>query len=483
MHKVLFNEIDRKVAKQHDSSKVYSWLMSLRVTKAREEEIPQVFIDGTLLCQLVHKLEGRSCSLGYHRSPKTLSACRANIRRALDYLGKSGKFKSLHLWSHDLIIHGDDEAIWSLLKDIMAFYTKSHNPTRPQTASTPADSTELPYQPFEIKQLQHSIFKWVYSIKPFSQNVPENFESLTKLLQNGNVLATIVTKVTKNTFKLIKFPTNKKECLDNIDLVLSYLRDHVKMSQNYTKEPCEIYNNNQMYVLGLLEDLHRLYHSLPPRKPGPGYHLDGPFFGNFGPDSLNLSKAEEKTFWTTKSAFMSPMRSKSISKNFAGTRNGSPLSLHSYSTIRNSLDPGLETISPKQKRNKTENLLEFRWLKHINVSLPKNLDLSSDKISEFRNGELLCRIVELLDGKDLKGVQKAKKETAAAAKNVAIAFDALRSKPSFSNQLCYCEAQVLAGNGDCIRLVLKEIHRVYKNSIITLTKFNKLFKPKIPSFI
>jgi hypothetical protein len=95
----------------------------------------------------------------------------------------------------------------------------------------------------------------------------------------------------------------------------------------------------------------------------------------------------------------------------------------------------------------------------------------SEKISEFRTGELLCQILTILEAKTILGVQKAKKGSAEAVNNVSLVFEILRAKPSLSSQVYNAESYILAGNGYYIRLLLKEIYKIYKNSILTLIKF------------
>ena len=97
MHKIIFSTLEYPESNRSndkDILEVYEWIKSQRIVKASIEEIPQKFIDGTLLCELVNKLEGRGCNLSYIHNPKTLSACRSNIRKALDYLSNFTRFKT-----------------------------------------------------------------------------------------------------------------------------------------------------------------------------------------------------------------------------------------------------------------------------------------------------------------------------------------------------------------------------------------------------
>ena len=594
MHKIIFSDLNAPIsprASSKSNKKTYEWLISQHIVKATEEEIPQKFIDGTLLCELLKKLSGRNPRLGYIPSPKTLSACRSNIRKALSFLGSFPKFKSEYLWSYEEIVHGDSAVVWGLLRDIMKFYPKysskkrtpkterpqSAIPTAPEAISTldinqvkiwldkiglrylidfsnchflkdplkngtlfckvlnkikgpfeyfnspinieevwenintavwkireeikvsnlhelteekPAwnllqkimqnykinEKNELPYSSDEINQLQHSIFKWVFSLKPFEYKIPENFSSLVKFLKSGIVLGNLYMKIFKKTLTLIKFPSSQLESLQNLEKILSALRNDPQMSQGYTSYPLEIYKGSQIYILALLEDLHRYSRGLAPRKIGEKYHQDGPFYGSFSEDNMNISRIEGRSPWNSGSCFMSPSRSGNRSSSFVASRNASPLSVATYSTFRNSGEMTYDNISPKVKSKKSENFSGFLWLAKIKIPLPRELDMTAAKISEFRNGEILGRILEVVEAKDIHGLQKAKKNSAAAKKNVGLVFDILRRKPSFSTQLYHAEGYILQGNGEYIRELLKEIYRIYKNSIVTLTKFNKTYR-------
>lgn len=51
------------------------------------------------------------------------------------------------------------------------------------------------------------------------------------------------------------------------------------MSQKFTWTEKQVYECQRSVVLGLLEDIHRAYDGLPPRKRGVNYFDDGPYFG------------------------------------------------------------------------------------------------------------------------------------------------------------------------------------------------------------
>lgn len=592
MNKVFISSLDSiqpLCYEEPNTDELYTWLCYQRVIKVAKDELPQKFIDGTVLCKLINKLEGRNCKLGFHQNPKTLSACRANIKRALDYLKKFPKFKSEYLWSSEEIIHGNPDSVWGLLKDIKNFYpdyegsiksplrsVNSGNRSRSVAAKSPVSGEkcdvetvkkwletlglrymldcsqrnyvkdplrngvllckvlnkvkeqfeyfshplnveelwenlntvvkvikkeikvnkvteltdegcvwdllhrimltykpkaklELPYSNLQIRQLQNATFKWVYSLKPFDQTFPENFQCLVGVLKSGVILSRLVEKICNVSIEIIRYPSCMKECLMNLDLSLMALQKEENMSKGFVWDSIEIYAGNEMYILALLEDLHRFSKGLPMRKSGPAYHDDGPFFGSFGLERLNLAKTDEKSLWNSKSVYMSPSRQESVHKSFIGA--SSPASAYSYNSLKTSVEMSCENISPRIKPSKKLNLTSFEWIGEIMTSLPKTLDMTGEKISEFRSGMLLCEIMQTLEAKTIIGMQKAKKGTAAAVKNVSLVFDILRKKPNFSSKVYSIEKHVIDGNGHWIRLLLKEIYRLYKNSIVTLVKF------------
>lgn len=569
----------------------YAWLMSQRIISCPIDDVPQKSVDGTFLCILIHKLEGRTCSLGFHKSPKTFSACRANIKKALEYLRQFSKFRSQFLWNYEEILQGQISTVWGLFNDIRLYYagasiknkdlnivrpssvppkSKIYNKSSPdarpiltqlETSNVKAwieelglsyliqpnlhylkdpvrngvllakvlnqvkskfeffshpqnveqveenilsvvfqvkneikgyntqelmdekhvwallgkimntykhkDPVLLPYSLAEVKNLQHSVFKWVFSLKPFDQFYPENFFMLCKSLKTGVVLIKILEKLLKKPIEYIKYPNLPEECLHNLELVFKILKSQGNMSKGFLWDPLQVFKSNQIYILGLLEDLHRFSSALPPRPMGENYHSDGPYYGK--QMNFSISYQEEKSVWATNSIYLSPEKSFQV-QSMLNSRSGSPFK--TSSNFRNSCEVTLDNISPKARKIRKINMNGFEWIQKIGIKVPRNMDLNDEKIPAFRSGEVLCEILQVLETRSFRGVMKTYKGTAAAAKNVSIAFEVLRKKPAFGIGFCFVEEKVLAGHGEHIRALLKEIYRIYQSSIISLTKFN-----------
>jgi hypothetical protein len=79
---------------------------------------------------------------------------------------------------------------------------------------------------------------------------------------------------------IFKDPKTEATALANIRKSLEVLKRQSRMSQKYTWAEKEIYEGRLFVVIGLLEDLHRCFDGLPPRKRGLNYFSDGPYLGD-----------------------------------------------------------------------------------------------------------------------------------------------------------------------------------------------------------
>jgi hypothetical protein len=46
----------------------------------------------------------------------------------------------------------------------------------------------------------------------------------------------------------------------------------------------------------------------------------------------------------------------------------------------------------------------MEWLKFLNISLPKSFSLYKNVIEEFKDGLLLCDLVEVLEGQKIENI-------------------------------------------------------------------------------
>jgi len=144
----------------------------------------------------------------------------------------------------------------------------------------------LPYSLAELKLLETSLLNWVKSLGVLGKFGPSYSDvssmiEIQKELSNGSLLAEVVgTLFNVKIVGIFKDPKTETTARSNIRKSLEILRTQSKMSQKFTWAEKEIYEGQLTVVMGLLEDLHRCFDGLPPRKRGSNYFYDGPYFGD-----------------------------------------------------------------------------------------------------------------------------------------------------------------------------------------------------------
>ena len=115
-------------------TKIYTWLIDIGIIKEKVipiNNIPNICINGVLLCDLVNRCEGREERIkGIIRKTTTRSQIQVNINKVLYYLRSIEKFSSRHLWSGNEIAKGNTKVIWELLNDIFVYYAKRKGYTK-----------------------------------------------------------------------------------------------------------------------------------------------------------------------------------------------------------------------------------------------------------------------------------------------------------------------------------------------------------------
>ena len=100
------------------------------------------------------------------------------------------------------------------------------------------------------------------------------------MISNGVLLCALVSRVFKSRITgVFKDPKTETTCISNLRKAMKVLQTARKMSQKFTWTEKQIYECQRSVVLGLLEDIHRVFDGLPPRKRGEGYFEDGPYLG------------------------------------------------------------------------------------------------------------------------------------------------------------------------------------------------------------
>lgn len=152
--------------------------------------------------------------------------------------------------------------------------------------SNQSNNLMLPYSQGEIKLLETSILNWIKSMGVLGKfgsqyNDVQALLEIQKELSNGSLLCEIVQTIFNVKINgIFKDPKTESTAISNIRKSLEVLRKQNKMSQKFTWAEREIYEGQLNIVIGLLEDLHRCFDGLAPRKRGPNYFRDGPYVGD-----------------------------------------------------------------------------------------------------------------------------------------------------------------------------------------------------------
>jgi hypothetical protein len=429
-------------------SKVKTWLEQLGLShllKPHQDYVRDNLRNGVVLCSVLQMIQ---VNAQFCEFPENAEEVYNNIEVALN-----GFEEVIPVKKKELYFYTECEEVWNLLNTVMMFF--------PQIVRR-RDVESKPYPKEQTLMLKESVLAWVKRVVP--RDDLRCFEDVLDALKTGELLAKIVTKVTgKEVHGILANPKTSKVCLSNIEKCLSTLQSDRRISQEYIRDSEKIFSGDEKFVLLLLEDLHRAHAGLATRKRGKSYHTDGPFIV----PSTRSSLTPERSYSSTLS-FSKPSKPEESSKKRFKLIENTRTALEFYL-------PPEELSFPKQ------NLGDFQWLGKIGVKLPVSLDLTSEKIEQLADGSIFCLILSRLEYRDIENVSVCKAGTPAARRNLRLFLSVLRQKPSLSSKVLYLEDQLFAGDGEMMRLVLREIYRIYKNTIFNLIRFNR--KNRNSSFI
>ena len=83
--------------------------------------------------------------------------------------------------------------------------------------------------------------------------------------------------------------------------------------------------------------------------------------------------------------------------------------------------------------------------------------LSGKQLKEFRNGVIICKIIEKICKVTIEGKNEFPKTNADALQNIQKAFEILYAKCSLPLKYKYYDDQIIMGNGIIIRSLLKDM--------------------------
>ena len=429
------------------TTKVKAWLDSLGLLHLLAPEAPGANVirdnlrNGVLICSVLRAIghEAEFCEF-----PESTEEVYSNIEAALNAYEEIVPIKKL-----DFFMYTEAREVWALLSVVMKFFPKAEK--RPQEASGP-------YNLHQTRQLKDSVLAW--AVRVLRSPGLHTFEDLARALSRGDLLAALVAKVTKRQVKgVIANPRTDKVALANIEKALNSLKTDLKVSQAHTQNPERILQCDEKCVLLLLEDLHRAYSGLS-HKQGKS---QGPFIVPSTRSSLTPDRSFSQYSYTQNLTPAGP-----VSKPLNATAKTSFSLVSNSKTAMDFYLPAEAKAGPGQ-----ENLAGFAWLRKISVQIPPGLDLTLDNLDKLADGVFVCRVLSVLEYKSIEKVQSCQPYTPAARRNLKIALEVLRRKPSLSSKVLYIEDKLYEGEGDSFRLVLTEISRIYKPTISNLIRFSR----------
>lgn len=211
---------------QHVKESIRNWLLELRLIRG---DILEEFKDGSLLCELINRLEGKSEPIkGAQKNPKTKSSIQVNFSKAFTYLRNIEKFNSKYLWSPENMMEGDEEATYGMLASLKDFYSlkRTNSQSFKRMAKTPI-STPRVFSAINIEPKHEddtSTSKlWVKNLGLGKLLINENKHFLDDPCRNGILLYEIISKLEGHEVPGVSVPRSLSSAQGNIEKCLKFL--------------------------------------------------------------------------------------------------------------------------------------------------------------------------------------------------------------------------------------------------------------------
>jgi len=262
------------------------------------------FRNGTLICYVLGRVENERMQ-GMFKEPRTIDECRANVYKAFQILKR--KHVAIPSFLHgreESVIRGDRHITLTLLYSLMKIHKHRNAPSNTSAILNSAEKDREskyevsgyipPYNEKEMEQLEQSLINWLDAIGllPGLHYKPKTIREIMNQLKSGVLLCDLTTVVTNEKIGSIhRRPTTELHCLTNIRKALEVLRNKKPMGQKYLWKEKEIAKGNKYVLVGLLEDLHRLYNGEPARK-NPNYFGEGPYIPTSNAQSTKFQERD-----------------------------------------------------------------------------------------------------------------------------------------------------------------------------------------------
>eukprot|EP00743_Colponemidia_sp_Colp-15_P013000 GILK01014960.1.p1 GENE.GILK01014960.1~~GILK01014960.1.p1 ORF type:complete len:790 (+),score=123.52 GILK01014960.1:179-2371(+) len=485
--------------------------------------------NGILLCELVGLLENTKL-LGVNKHPRVVKAALDNVEKALAFLREKRPNVPIYLlWQSEAIVRGQSDAIWGLLWALKQAYPYAIS--KPIPAESSINSAQTPYSTTDMKRLELSVCQWIFSLGVLdSATAPRELIQIEPQIRDGTLLCAIAgclqgRKITGVAQK----PKVAIGAYSNIRKALEVLRRLPNMGQRYIWNEKEIFEGNRVSILCLLEDMHRCYDAIPARvRTGDDmnkYHEGGPYLGSFVsmPQQYDMvsgpSNGVVSSVWTPtelKPSIPAPLtRPSSVpvvlkpepfkhgatqqqhtatsTVGASGRYQLPPPPAPTYPTAQRQTKIGQGEpntnlpvrSNPSQKSVKQPTVpqsattkhmhsdtpskpyLLGRWLMSLGIKLSSPHALQESVVEEFKDGILLCKVVEKVEHRYIEGITKNPKAPASFLHNIKKALDILREKKTMPMTYLWSDHDIREGNQDVIVNLLDDIRKTYGYSLDT----------------
>ncbi|CAD8140220.1 unnamed protein product [Paramecium pentaurelia] len=274
----------------------------------------------------------------------------------------------------------------------------------------------LPYRQEEIDQLK---IVTLHFAREYTSTI-QNFNDLIFQCQTGILLCQIENEIFQQKITPIYTkPIGEKQCIANIRKALDYLKGK-PIGQRFVWSEKLIYEGDQLIILGLFEDL---------RRQGDSYFEDGPYL------------------------------KKSIVQSKGNSKIGNLIQQEPYSLIQKESS----FVQPQQVNKKLifDDPPQFEWLNNFGFKINWN----NDVLEEFKDGIIICTIVQKLENIQFKGLQQKPNTNAGCLVNIRKAFNVLKEKIDMPLELVIEQEKLLKGDKKYIIKLLTVLKNIYKNKL------------------
>ena len=277
------------------------------------------FRNGTLLCYVLGRVENERMH-GMYKEPRTIDECRSNVYKAFQILKR--KHVAIPSFLHgreESVIRGDRHITLTLLYSLMKIHKNRTAAPNILNSAEKESKYEVsgyipPYSEKEMEELEQSLINWIdgVGLLPGLHYKPKSIREIMNQLKSGVLLCDLITVVTnEKIISIHRRPTTELHCLTNIRKALEVLRSKKEMGQKYLWKDKEIAKGNKYVLVGLLEDLHRLYNGEPPRK-NPNYFGEGPYIPASNAETTKFQDPRESSASKQRTSVYEPLNNNYI---------------------------------------------------------------------------------------------------------------------------------------------------------------------------